>query len=113
MPESQSLQSRPISPAAVLSERTLGELRTTIGGQIRLTGSDSEIRRVMRELCFEARTHGLQVEKVIVLLKGIWQNLHDSEGVPATRRSDILDRFITICIEEFYALHRESPPLPQ
>ena len=57
----------------------------------------------MRAMSVEARAHQLPAEKVLVLLKDIWQNLSDAEGQPVSRRSEILDRFITICIEEFYA----------
>lgn len=97
----------------VLSERTLGELRSALRGHVRLPVSDLDIRRVMRSMCIEARGQELRVEKVILLLKNIWQHMQDSEGLPASSRNDILDRFVTICIQEFYALNQDDIPLTQ
>lgn len=115
MPQAQStgVNSRPIAPTQVLSERTLGELRSALRGHLRLPVSDVDIRRVMRAISVEARAQELPAEKVIVLLKDTWQNLADTEGRPVSRRSEILDRFVTICIEEFYASMTDDAPITQ
>ena len=111
--QSVGVNSREIAPTQVLSERTLGELRSTLRGHLRLPVSDADIRRVMRAMSMEARAQDLPAEKVVVLLKTIWQNLAEADGRPFSRRSEILDRFITICIEEFYASKRDDAPIHQ
>lgn len=110
MPEAQriGLNTRPAHPPEILSERTLGELRTALRGHVRQPVSDTDIRRVMRAMCVEARGQELRVEKVILLLKSVWQSLQDAEGLPTSSRNEILDRFITICIEEFFALNQDD-----
>jgi hypothetical protein len=64
---------------------------------------EDELRAVVRELCGDAHRQGLRPEALILLLKKTWMSRPD---LASTRRGDtkvILDRIITLCIEEYYA----------
>ena len=61
-------------------------------------------REAMRTLCDDARRRRLHAEQLLVAVKGAWRTLPSAEtGGDERSRQHTLDRFITLCIEEFYA----------
>ena len=61
-------------------------------------------RESVRALCDDAHRRQLRAEQLLVAIKGAWHSLPEVEGAARVKPSDSsLDRFITLCIEEFYA----------
>ena len=61
----------------------------------------SEHRKVVAQICAEAKESGLSVESLIVTLKNVFDRMpHGEEGAPA--RAELRERLIAVCIEEFY-----------
>lgn len=90
-------------PASLLSERAMTALRTAIQGQFRHQTADHSLRRALRALCVEARAKELRAEQLILIFKRVWHSLPESRGGEARKRQNLLDRLITICVEEYYA----------
>lgn len=91
------------SGSDLLSERALTAVRSAFQGQLRHPSSDLATRRALRALCLEARTRELRAEQLIVLFKRIWHSLPESRGRDTHKKQQMLDRMITICVEEYYA----------
>ena len=61
----------------------------------------SEHRRVIAQICSEAKDSGLSIESLIVTLKGVFDQMpHSDDGV--STRAELRERLIAVCIEEFY-----------
>jgi hypothetical protein len=61
-------------------------------------------RQAVRELCEDAHRRHLQAEQLLIAIKDAWRAMPEARanarlGVP----HDSLDRFISLCIEEYYA----------
>lgn len=68
--------------------------------------SDDALARALREIGAYARTHGIQVEQLLVLLKDTFDRLtpHPLPGASASdQRSERLERLVTLCIRAYYA----------
>ena len=71
--------------------------------------ADEGTRRAMRQLCAEARRHGVRVEQLIVLLKQLVATIHATVGAEERHAArELLDGIIWVCIEEFYAPARST-----
>lgn len=67
-------------------------------------GGDGRSREAARVLCDDAHGRRQQAEQLLIALKEAWQSLPETRGAGGERTRQVtLDRFITICIEEFYA----------
>lgn len=67
----------------------------------------ADLRAPVRVLCALAHSEDVRAEQLLVRFKEIWAELPPLSGLPRGRqRSDLMARFATMCIEEFYA----SPP---
>jgi len=65
-----------------------------------------EVRRALRALCDDARSHDVRVEQLVIAIKQGWSSLHSEH--PRTRAAgpdDLLNHVITLCIDEYYAKH--------
>lgn len=61
----------------------------------------SEHRMVLAQICAEAKASGQPVAKLIVTLKGVFDQMpHSPDAVPT--RAELRERLIAVCIEEFY-----------
>lgn len=86
-------------------------LRTTLGATLRAPERDAEVagprlREAVGALCAEAHRHGARAEDVLIAVKQAWAALPELTTRPGDHhRTDLLRRFITACIEEFYAGH--------
>jgi hypothetical protein len=61
-------------------------------------------REAVRELCDDAHRRHLQAEQLLIAIKDAWRGMPEARanarlGVP----HEPLDRFISLCIEEYYA----------
>lgn len=61
----------------------------------------SEHRRIIAQVCADAKAAGLSVENLIVSLKGVFDRMPQPEGGVAAR-NELRERLIAVCIEEFY-----------
>jgi hypothetical protein len=65
---------------------------------------EQRLREAARMLCADARARGMRAEQMLVALKGEWGALADVRVLRyETTRADVTSRFITLCIDEFYA----------
>lgn len=61
----------------------------------------AEQRTIIAQICADAKEAGLSVERLIISLKGVLDQMPQAkEGVPA--RNELRERLIAVCIEEFY-----------
>lgn len=88
--------------------RDLPAVRAALLAHIRASsgaaGDDGRARDAVRELCDDAHRRHLEPEQLLVAIKGVWRSMPEAGAgarVAATQGS--LDRFITLCIEEYYA----------
>ena len=88
---------------SVLSERATTAVRSALQAQLRQPSGDDSLRRALRSLCVEARARELRAEQVIVLFKRAWDTLPESRGTDGRKKQEMLDRVITVCVEEYYA----------
>ena len=86
----------------------LPAVRTALLAHIRASSSvesdRDRARNAVRELCEVAHRRHLRAEQLLVAIKGVWRSMPEARvgGRPvATQRS--LDRFISLCIAEYYA----------
>jgi hypothetical protein len=64
-------------------------------------------RRVIAQICEEAREAGLPVERLVILLKGVLdQTPHSEDSLHS--RTEIRERLVSVCIEEYY--RRDGKP---
>ena len=63
---------------------------------------DRALRRTIQELCVDAQLAGLRSEELIVLFKATWRARPELGTVTRGELSPVLDRVITMCIEEYY-----------
>ena len=65
---------------------------------------EGRLRQAARMLCADARERGMRAEQMLVALKDEWAALADVRRLAqGTARADVTRRFITLCIDEFYA----------
>ncbi len=65
---------------------------------------DARLRRAAAAACEDARTAGLRVEQMLVAIKEDWAAHPEVCRLPHGRtRSDVTNRFITLCIRQYYA----------
>ena len=68
------------------------------------TSESRRVREAIRELCDDAHRRHLQPEQLLIAIKGAWRAMPESRsGARVAASQDALDRFISLCIEEFYA----------
>jgi hypothetical protein len=58
-------------------------------------------RKVIAQICEEARESGMPVERLVIILKGVLdQTPHAEES--AHSRAEIKERLVAVCIEEYF-----------
>lgn len=85
------------------SERAGTALRSALQGHLRQAVPDDALRRALHWLCADARARNLRPEHLILIFKQVWASLPEMQNRTGNRRQELLDRIITICIEEYYA----------
>ncbi|HWZ60381.1 MAG TPA: hypothetical protein VNW46_15485 [Gemmatimonadaceae bacterium] len=85
----------------------VAELRARLRAQVAdPTLPDAELGRALRELGAFARSHGVQVEQLLVLLKDTFDRLTPHSGLTvasATDRTERLEKLVTLCIRAYYS----------
>jgi hypothetical protein len=69
----------------------------------------TEVRRALRALCADARSHRIRVEQLVIAIKQGWSSLHSDH--PRTRSAgpdELLNHVITLCIDEYYSFERTT-----
>jgi hypothetical protein len=74
-------------------------LVTQHGGRL----SDDSMRRRLRATCECARSVGLPIERLLVLLKQEWRDTPAARRLRRMEATSVLERIVTLCIDEFYA----------
>lgn len=80
------------------ASETLGQLlqKPTSGKLI-----TTQHRKVIAQICDEARESGMPIERLVVILKNVLdQTPHNEEGVQT--RAEIKERLVAVCIEEYF-----------
>lgn len=85
------------------SERAGTALRAALQGHLRQPVPDDTLRRALNALCTDARARNLRPEQLILIFKQVWSSLPEIQNRIGNRRQELLDRIVTICIEEYYA----------
>jgi len=90
-------------PPRVLSGAGVVALRSALQAQLRGEWPDGALRRAIRAMCDEAHRNGLRAEQLLVILKDAWSSLPEVARLsPGGTRERLLDRIVTMCVEEFY-----------
>jgi hypothetical protein len=103
-PRSEVLARRESGPPDTpFPQRAATALRSALQGHLRQAVPDDTLRRALHSLCADARKRNLRPEQLILIFKQVWSSLPEVQDRNAARRQDLLDRIVTICIEEYYA----------
>jgi hypothetical protein len=84
------------------TERAGTALRSALQAHLKQPVTDQNLRRALGALCIDARRRDVRPEQLILILKQVWSNLPELQHRNANRQQDVLDRIVTICIEEYY-----------
>lgn len=81
-------------------------LRAALQAQLRSqrTADDPELRRLACLIAVEARRRSLRAEQVVVQLKQTWLTLHESADPPRRGQAHLIERLISLCVEEYYRI---------
>lgn len=90
-------------PEIQFSERAGTALRSALQGHLRQPVPDETLRRALSALCADARARNLRPEQLILIFKQAWTSLPEFESGSRNQRQELLDRIVSICIEEYYA----------
>jgi hypothetical protein len=66
-------------------------------------GPDAAVRRQTQVMCSCARGVGLPIEHVLVMLKDEWRTTPESRQLRRQDAERLLERVVTLCIDEYYA----------
>jgi hypothetical protein len=96
----------PMQPNALAQETVNAVRRALQRYEIEAPASEpaSELRVALRALAQEARLKAVPPEKLLIILKGIWQALPELENArDEVAQTRALQRIVTICIKEYFA----------
>ena len=86
-------------------EPTERELAGAVAAVVSSRSSREEIRVVMRPLCARARGEQMNAAELVKVLKHSFATTAGGTGFTgATERQQMLDRIISVCIDEYYAV---------
>ena len=66
-------------------------------------GPDGALRRRTQAMCSCARSVGLPIEQVLVMLKEEWRTTPESRQLHRQDAAQLIERVVTLCIDEYYA----------
>ena len=91
------------APVQIPSDATLAALRSALRTYLAGRPTHGELHRALRALCAEAHERGLRAEELLVRLKQLFHHLPEVQELPhGSNRNDLLNRVISVCIEEYY-----------
>jgi hypothetical protein len=94
------------------AELSLPAARTALAAHLKASGvtgpSDprdaQQARQAVRALCDDAHRCHLHAEQLLIVIKDAWREMPEARvGSGHVAPHDSLDRFISLCIEEYYA----------
>ena len=91
-------------PGGLVSPETVAALREAI--RLHLAGSspNNQLGEAFHRLSGEAHAKGIRAEKLVILLKQVWGELPEVlRALKPHERQQVLARFVTLCINEYYA----------
>lgn len=92
------------APLQLLSQPSAEALRYALYAHTGRQQLDGSLRGAAQMVCVEARRRGLTAERMLVLLKRDCATLPEiGQFTDRQARADLIARFVTLCIEEFYA----------
>ena len=92
------------SPLA-LDTMTVDAIRRVLAGSVAQGDHSDELRDLLCKAAEEARTKGIQAERLLIILKDIWYTLPDIAGAPSSAAENaLLQELISRCIQEYYAI---------
>ena len=92
------------SPLSALSVETRTVLRDALAHYLAQPGDVGALRSALRRVAEESRAHDLRAEQLMVAFKGLWRSMPQVSAVgDPLARAQMLERLITVCIEEYYA----------
>lgn len=84
-----------------------GALRSTPRGEDKgEVAFDAEVRTMMRQACDAAHECGWHAEQLVIMLKSVWRELPEAQVTRLRDGDEVLSRVITLCIDEYYPMHR-------
>lgn len=96
-------------PPNALAHETVDSVRRALERYVRssaFAGPDlaPELRAALHLLAQEAKVKAVAPEQLLITLKGVWRSLPEVESArDATEQTRILQRVVTICIQEYFA----------
>ena len=91
------------APVQVPSEAALVALRNALRAYLAGRPTGGELHRAMNTMCSEAHASGLRAEELLVRLKQVFHQLPEVQEVPhGGDRNELLNRVVSLCIEEYY-----------
>jgi hypothetical protein len=86
---------------SILPENTSAKLSTLLGRPASGKLITPEHRKVIGQICADAKADGMSVEQLIISLKAIFEKIPLGDGALHTR-AEIRERLVAVCIEEYY-----------
>ena len=84
-------------------------LRTALQALLRSGTPDDGVRHAMELFCAEARRRELRAERVLVLLKEVWQTLPEVRRLGRAEREQVLAHITTLAIRTYYEPTARAP----
>ena len=63
---------------------------------------DADLHRAMRELCQEARRHGVRAEELILMFKRAWATRPELRAISREETGPLFDGVVTMCLDAYY-----------
>ena len=85
---------------------TTEALRAVVRSHVNDGSTDDALGAAARVICLDAHARGVQIVELLVSIKHAWPELASNERLPRMERARLLDRVITLCVQEYYAAPR-------
>lgn len=95
------------NPSPRLDEGTLSAVRAALVRYLRDGVQTRELHDTLTAMAREARDRHVPAEQMLIAMKTLWSELPEvrtAEKNRDTNRDRLLDRIVTICIQQYYLL---------
>ena len=88
-----------------LEPETVEAIRAVLSRSVSRGNHSDELRDLLCTAAEEARTKGIQAERLLVILKDIWYSIpRVTPASPGSVDSALLQELVSRCIKEYYAV---------
>lgn len=88
-----------------LDPSTVTALRAALSRSVAQGNHADDLRQLLCHAADEARTKGIQAERLLIILKDIWYSLPEVVNAPTSDvENALLQELISRCIQEYYAI---------